>query len=170
VPPQRGQGGGSGASGTASISTNSRESRSDTSLRSTPPRLSGFTLLAARARSWRLLLFAQSRSAAFTPGQGRFGEALDRAGLRLVRFHDLRHTFGTHCAGAGTSLRTLQEWMGHRDAKTTEAYADYVPSDHEGALIERAFPPRYSQERPATAGVFAFSSWLRDRSEAPSIG
>lgn len=69
----------------------------------------------------------------------RFVEALDRASLRRVRFHDLRHTFGTHCASSGVPLRTLQEWMGHKDAKTTEIYADYAPSPHEAELVERAF-------------------------------
>ena len=69
----------------------------------------------------------------------RFHEALDRAGLRRVRFHDLRHTFGTHCAGAGVPMRTLQEWMGHKDIKTTQIYADYAPSAHEGELVEQAF-------------------------------
>jgi integrase len=29
-------------------------------------------------------------------------------------------TFGTRMAGSGVSLRTLQEWMGHRSSKTTE--------------------------------------------------
>jgi hypothetical protein len=33
----------------------------------------------------------------------------------------------------------LQEWLGHRDYKTTAIYADYAPSEHEAALIERAF-------------------------------
>ncbi len=33
-------------------------------------------------------------------------------------------------------MRTLQEWMGHRDSKTTEIYADYQPSDHESELVE----------------------------------
>jgi integrase len=69
----------------------------------------------------------------------RFKKALTQAGVRPVRFHDLRHTFGTHCAAAGVPLRTLQEWMGHRDAKTTQIYADYAPSEHEGALVEAAF-------------------------------
>jgi len=69
----------------------------------------------------------------------RFKAAAKRAKLRPVRFHDLRHTFGTRMAGAGTPMRTLQEWMGHRDSKTTEIYADYQPSDRESELVERAF-------------------------------
>jgi integrase len=56
-----------------------------------------------------------------------------------VRFHDLRHTFGTRMAAAGVPMRTLQEWMGHRDFKTTLIYADYAPSEHERLFIDRAF-------------------------------
>jgi transposase len=29
--------------------------------------------------------------------------------------------------------------MGHRDIKTTQRYADYAPSEHESALMERAW-------------------------------
>ena len=58
------------------------------------------------------------------------------------RFHDLRHTFGTRCASAGLPLRTLQEWMGHRDVATTQRYADYAPSADEATMIARAFAPR----------------------------
>jgi integrase len=38
-------------------------------------------------------------------------------------------------------MRTLQEWMGHRDFKTTLIYADYAPSAHERAMVEAAFAP-----------------------------
>jgi integrase len=69
----------------------------------------------------------------------RFKAAARRAGLRDLRFHDLRHTFGTKMAGAGVPMRTLQEWMGHRDFKTTLIYADYAPSAHERQLVESAF-------------------------------
>jgi integrase len=69
----------------------------------------------------------------------RYKRALRRASVREVRFHDLRHTFGTRCAAAGVPMRTLQEWMGHRDFKTTLIYADYAPGAHEADMIEAAF-------------------------------
>jgi integrase len=72
----------------------------------------------------------------------RFKQACDRAGVRQLRFHDLRHTFGTRMAGAGVPMRTLQEWMGHRDFKTTLIYADYAPSADERTWITRAFEAR----------------------------
>jgi integrase len=43
---------------------------------------------------------------------------------------------------AGVPLRTLQEWTGHRDFKTTLIYADYQPSEEEAELVERAFGRR----------------------------
>jgi integrase len=70
----------------------------------------------------------------------RFRHALTAA--RLVeshRFHDLRHTFGTRMAAAGVPMRTLQEWMGHRDIETTQRYADYAPSAREAELVAVAF-------------------------------
>ena len=73
----------------------------------------------------------------------RFKDALDAAGVRRVRFHDLRHTFGTRMAAAGVPMRTLQEWIGHRDFKTTMIYADYPERPTRSAswssgLLERA--------------------------------
>jgi integrase len=69
----------------------------------------------------------------------RFKSALARAGVREVRFHDLRHTFGTRMAARGVPMRVLQEMMGHRDFKTTLIYADYAPSEREAEWVEEAF-------------------------------
>jgi integrase len=70
----------------------------------------------------------------------RFKRAVQTAGVRDVRFHDLRHTFGTQMAAAGAPLRALMEWMGHCDFATTLVYADYAPDPAQGAaLAERAF-------------------------------
>jgi integrase len=69
----------------------------------------------------------------------RVHKTLDAAGVRRIRFHDLRHTFGTQAAASGVPLRTLQEWMGHKDYKTTLVYADYAPHTQELQMMERAF-------------------------------
>jgi integrase len=71
----------------------------------------------------------------------RFKRYCREAGLREQRFHDLRHTFGTQMAASGVPLRTIQEWMGHADAKTTQIYADYAPAANEAAIVEAAFAP-----------------------------
>ncbi len=69
----------------------------------------------------------------------RFKQALERAEVHQITFHELRHTFGTRMAAAGVPLRTIQHWMGHADSKTTQVYAHYQPSEHEAELVERAF-------------------------------
>jgi integrase len=70
----------------------------------------------------------------------RYRRALKAAKLEPThRFHDLRHTFGTAMAAAGVPMRTLQEWMGHRDMATTQRYADYAPNEREVEMVDRAF-------------------------------
>jgi integrase len=69
----------------------------------------------------------------------RFKQAIKLAGVREITFHELRHTFGTRMAAAGVPLRTIQHWMGHADAKTTQVYAHYQPSDHEADTVDQAF-------------------------------
>ncbi|MGE0507134.1 MAG: tyrosine-type recombinase/integrase [Solirubrobacterales bacterium] len=80
----------------------------------------------------------------------RFKEAVAVVGIRPVRFHDLRHTFGTRMAAAGAPLRTIQEWMGHRDYKTTEIYADFAPDpSQEAGWAEAAFGDVNAEEDDA---------------------
>jgi integrase len=69
----------------------------------------------------------------------RYRRALTAALIPGFRFHDLRHTFGTRMAAAGVPMRTLQEWMGHRDIQTTQRYADYAPNAREVEMVEAAF-------------------------------
>jgi integrase len=73
------------------------------------------------------------------------GERCGRSGG--ITFHSLRHTFGTRMAAAGVPMRTLQEWMGHRNLATTEIYADYAPDPAYGAAFaERAFVGKAEKE------------------------
>lgn len=68
----------------------------------------------------------------------RYASALKRAGLRQLRFHDLRHTFGTRMI-AQADIRRVQEWMGHADVQTTMRYLHYVPRADDAALVAAAF-------------------------------
>jgi integrase len=68
----------------------------------------------------------------------RYAAALQRAGLRPLRFHDLRHTFGTRMI-AKVDIRRVQEWMGHADVQTTMRYLHYVPRPDDAALVAEAF-------------------------------
>jgi integrase len=70
-------------------------------------------------------------------------EALEEAGLRRLRFHDLRHTFGSIAINRA-SLVQVKEWMGHADIKTTERYLHFKERGDEADLLANAFgaPPQ----------------------------
>jgi integrase len=63
----------------------------------------------------------------------------DRGTGQLLRFHDLRHTFGT-IAAEKFALPTVQSWMGHADVQTTMRYVHHRDRGDEAdalsALIE----------------------------------
>jgi integrase len=88
------------------------------------------------------LVFAHPRKG--TPLDGskvtkRFKKACVDANVKPIRFHSLRHTFATRLAASGVPMRTLQEFLGHADSKTTQIYAHYAPSEHEVQLVDAAF-------------------------------
>jgi integrase len=87
----------------------------------------------------------------------RFYDAMRAAGMghRVGReggitFHSLRHTFGTRMAAVGVPMRTLQEWMGHRDHTTTLIYADFAPDRAVGrhSLSGRSVIPQIRLTQP----------------------
>lgn len=81
----------------------------------------------------------------------RYRDALARAGLRPLRFHDLRHTFGTRMIGKA-DIRRVQEWMGHADIQTTMKYLHYAPREEDAALVVEAFAgPSGVPEQPRSA-------------------
>jgi len=68
----------------------------------------------------------------------RYACALKTAKLRQLRFHDLRHTFGTRMI-AKADIRRVQEWMGHSDVQTTMKYLHYAPREDDARLVAEAF-------------------------------
>ena len=85
----------------------------------------------------------------------RYRLALERADLRRLRFHDLRHTFGTRMI-AKADIRRVQEWMGHADVATTMKYLHYVERPDEAELVAAAFAvtrPQGQHQRGSTRFV-----------------
>ena len=70
--------------------------------------------------------------------------ALDRAGVRRVRFHDLRHTcashliqgtWAPHVVARALRLEEVQQWLGHSTRTMTERYAHLAPDGLRGLRV-----------------------------------
>jgi integrase len=71
--------------------------------------------------------------------RGEYKAALARAGLRSLRFHDLRHTFGTRAVEQAESILELKEWMGHANVQTTMRYLHYKSKADAARRLALAF-------------------------------
>ena len=71
----------------------------------------------------------------------RYRRAQKAASVRELRFHDLRHSFGSHLAAAGVDVVTIKSAMGHSALRTTERYLHARAPSEQAALFSRAFAP-----------------------------
>jgi len=60
------------------------------------------------------------------------------AGLRELRFHDLRHTFGSLAINFA-SIVQVQAWMGHAKITTTMRYLHHKSREDDARLLSAAF-------------------------------
>ena len=68
----------------------------------------------------------------------RFYRALDRAGLRRIRFHDLRPHFGTNAITKLDAYK-VQSYMGHAHYSTTQRYLHHKPRPQDAQALHDAF-------------------------------
>jgi len=106
----------------------------------------------------------------------RFKQGRDAIGARPLRFHDLRHTYGSVLAAAGVDLVTIKEMMGHSALSTTGRYLHARPASEQAATVTHAFATRRSEfpapntcSEPATAhrqvGIVDRGTRARDRTQ-----
>jgi integrase len=85
----------------------------------------------------------------------RYKRARDHAGLRPLRWHDLRHTFGSRLAASGIDLVTIKSAMGHADLKTTERYLHAKPATETAARFTAAFTTQPTGKASSAEAVTA---------------
>jgi integrase len=84
-----------------------------------------------------------------------FYRLLERAKLRQIRFHDLRHTFASLLIQNGEPLTYIKEQMGHSSIQVTvDVYGHLVPSANRAAVDKLDAIPA----TPPPAGVAGASS------------
>lgn len=62
-------------------------------------------------------------------GRGYFKAGHKNDGIRVFRFHDLRHRFAVEYLKSGGSIYDLKEHLGHTSVKTTEIYLEHLTGD-----------------------------------------
>ncbi len=107
------------------------------------------------------LLFSNENGLPLNPDnliKREFHPALDRAGLRRIRFHDLRHSYASLLISQGENIKFIQSQLGHSSAKTTlDRYGHLMPNlenDAARRLDKTVFGSfvRKLLENPATEG------------------
>jgi integrase len=83
-----------------------------------------------------------------------FLSCLKKAGLRAIRFHDLRHTFASWLIANGESLAYVKEQMGHHSIQiTVDTYGHLIPGANRQAvnrlaeMVENPQPIRNQQQK-----------------------
>ena len=83
----------------------------------------------------------------------RYIATLEAAGLPRLRFHDLRHTFGSLAINVA-SIVQVQAWMGHSDIKTTMSYLHHKSRADDARLLAgtfRSVEPHSTSDKAADA-------------------
>jgi len=103
----------------------------------------------------RVLCQVDGSSLSQTVVRGLVRKAARKAGLSSTGVHILRHTFCSHLAMRGASVRAIQELAGHKDLSTTQAYMHLSPAALEDAirLLDGSTPVRFRGGIVETAGT-----------------
>lgn len=69
----------------------------------------------------------------------RYRRSQAAASIRPLRFHDLRHTFGSRLAAKGVDVVTIQKAMGHSELATMSRYLHARPASEQAHIFTAAF-------------------------------
>jgi integrase len=82
----------------------------------------------------------------------RFYKAVKAAGLAHIRFHDLRHTFGTLAVRA-FPLTDVMAYLGHSNVQTTMTYVHHLPKNDAADRLTDVLDSSLRTETGCTSGA-----------------
>lgn len=85
--------------------------------------------------------------------------ACKRAGLPVIGWHVLRHTFASHLAAQSVPVKATQMLMGHATIQMTERYMHLAPSALEGAVTFLPKAMDYANENERNVSYVSATSW-----------
>lgn len=102
-----------------------------------------------------------------------FRRACDAAGIKNLRFHDLRHDFATRLINSGANLYQVQHQLAHSDPRITQRYAHLLPENQNVVdridgigttpiLVQSSIPARELTSEQAGNLAHALPQWLFD--------
>lgn len=106
-------------------------------------------------------VFYDAQGKPFTQGvmASQLERVCRRAGLRVIGWHVLRHSFASHLVMRGVPIRAVQDLMGHASIVITQRYAHLAPHVSQDAVClldgpsaapsERSAPPEPMPKAPA---------------------
>lgn len=97
----------------------------------------------------------------------RYDAALKKASLRRVRFHDLRHCFGSTAVRA-FPLSDVQAMLGHAHVTTTMRYVHHRPGAEDAAKLSSAFKGEDVSPLVSPTGQIEGNSAQRSDTETPA--
>jgi integrase len=121
---------------------------SKTGAKTVPVASAALELLAGLPHRSGFVLPAGKGQGHYTGLQKDWERVRERAGLAGVRVHDLRHSFASFAIAGGDTLFMVGKVLGHKQARTTEAYAHLAAdplravADRTGARIAAAMKGR----------------------------
>ena len=70
--------------------------------------------------------------------QRDFKKALRKAGLRSMRFHDLRHSFASLLLANGAPITYVSNQLGHANSQITlKVYAHWIPDENQRNAVNQ---------------------------------
>jgi integrase len=85
----------------------------------------------------------------------RLQRAARKAGLREIKWHELRHSFASQLVSAGVPLRQVQEWLGHSTMMMTMRYSHLAPGGGDAIRALDSVAAAETLEKPQGAAASA---------------